>query len=202
VEDLEGEIEEMPVAELEYQLQPLSLLEGKEGVRRHYKGHKQEADTICPFCGMEWGDLGSRWKADHIHQHGVVGYGFPSPRQDSVVSRASIASMTPCSLSRSARRSSCRPSAVQTRSSPRKKSKVMFSPQIVERRIAYNDRHDDTGGDGDVDPVATASPRHSSMRKGPTKKPTKRGGAKIDTGTKVTKRLSNVKGKGKLGAGQ
>jgi hypothetical protein len=76
-----------------------------------------------------------------------------------------------------------RPNAINTKAQPKRDSKVKFSPQTVERRIAYNDDQDnyDTGMDGDL---SSASPHKSSL---------KRNGLKIDTTGRILKKKTDPK---------
>ncbi|KAF2877168.1 hypothetical protein BDV95DRAFT_558631 [Massariosphaeria phaeospora] len=198
VPNLMSQIEQMPVAELKWQLYSVinerlnddqsckvcwePLDEGNlDAIRLHYHTHHEEADVHCPFCGMEWGGLDSQWKASHIFAHNVD----ESSRHYSSASHSTVPLYSLPTLNRKASRGT---------QSTRRNSKVTFSPKIVERRIAYNDQTD-TGMDGDVSSIATMSPRKSSLRSG-----TRRANLKVDTSakpkSKVGKRRTTTGRKG------
>ncbi|KAF2279386.1 uncharacterized protein EI97DRAFT_455639 [Westerdykella ornata] len=141
-----------------------------EAVRRHYQRHYDEADAKCPFCDMEWGMLDSEWKASHIFTHDF---------DDSVHQRRR--SSIPVALYSIPRRrslkgkvhevripaSSSSPQRKQTESIPpeRRRSKVHFSPRVVEKRIPYNDNKLEEGEDADVSGVVAPNPRKSSLKR-------------------------------------
>ena len=156
VPSLIARIEDMPVSELKHQLYKLMNGRLKEEhfcrvclqplergnrklIREHYAKHRDWADRVCPFCGMEWYYLDSQvtyfthmewkpltdlsqWKASHIHGHDFdAGPGEGYRRGSSSIATS--------------RRSSLKSSQTGSRRS----SKVTFSPKTVEKRIAYND---------------------------------------------------------------
>ncbi|KAF2727390.1 hypothetical protein EJ04DRAFT_138172 [Polyplosphaeria fusca] len=168
VPDLISQIESMPVAELKWQiytlmdkrlrndrcchicLEPLDKTD-LPAIHGHYQSHRDEADSRCPFCGLEWSILNSQWKAFHIHEHDWEdGLSLYRRLSSDVVTRVQpsrkaiqISSVLPTPL--------------------RRKSKVTFAPTTVERRIPYNDRHD-PGMDADVSSMAATSPKKSNLK--------------------------------------
>lgn len=161
-------------------------------MRRHHASHAEEPGEICPLCRTKSSNLDNRSKADCNDGNGVVGT-LSSPWREFAMSHDSTMNMKPYRLRNATKSSDTRLTTFRNRSSRQKTSKVTFSPQIVERRVAYHGQHKDTEQDGKVDPIATASPRRSNMRESTAKKSTKRIALKIDTSDNVTKHQSNVK---------
>ncbi|KAF2110350.1 hypothetical protein BDV96DRAFT_200759 [Lophiotrema nucula] len=176
VPELITQIESMPVEELKWQLYTLMDERLKHDTCRvclepldhddpatvngHYQSHRDEADSRCPFCSMDWGMLDSHWKANHILFHERDDY----PVQTERLYRRRSSSFKPPARkpSASARKGSGWDSS---KARPRRSSKVTFAPVTVERRIAYNDMAtEDAGVDADVSSLGAPSPRKSSLK--------------------------------------
>lgn len=205
--------EQMPVAELKYNLYALmnerrmseykicldALENGDaEGARRHYEQHRQDADQTCPFCSMPWAGMDSQMKASHIFSHDMEESSYHRRR----ASERSSTKYPLYSVPKTKRRSSLRLAQQeegdeQAEPRPRRMSKVSFAPFTVEKRVAYNDL-DGASMDADISSIATTSSRRSSLRKATTStKKSRKSNLKIDTSSKVLKPTKARKGKGK-----
>ncbi|PSN63285.1 hypothetical protein BS50DRAFT_109131 [Corynespora cassiicola Philippines] len=192
VPNLVSQIEQMPVAELKYQLHLLMsdrlrndsvckvctepLPRGDlDSIRAHYQQHHDEANSYCPFCGFEWTFSDSERKAQHIWDHEVEEY---FPRRRSSDKHASFFSIP-------TRRMSSNIAKDNFEMEPRRASKVHFSPNTVERRVAYNDLDEDSGDNADVSSLNTS--RTNSLKTTPVRRlAPRKSSLKIDTSSKVT----------------
>ncbi|KAF2797089.1 hypothetical protein K505DRAFT_372737 [Melanomma pulvis-pyrius CBS 109.77] len=168
-------------------------------MQRHYQMLHDEADLKCPFCDMEWVMLDPQWKSSHIFSHDVEGTLHRRHRSSATLTLA--ASNKLYSLPSNARRASCQISTDKSTPPPYHTSRVKFASQIVEKRVAYNDRINNISVDADIDSTAMVSPKRSSMRKAAeaeTKTPGK-GRLRIDTISKPTRRKGNAKKSNGLG---
>jgi hypothetical protein len=123
-------------------LEPLNHLNYEE-LLAHHETHAKSASEMCPFCGSPWGHLTSEMKATHIYIHNYEeGAARYNKRRSSTPSGMRALAAVPGPEERASARDKKKTADAEIR----KVSKVHFAPNVVTRRIAYNDVEDDSHG--------------------------------------------------------